>query len=162
VIIFLCHILSYFVQFVQNLEFFHFPKSSENLISREKIKSGVRKNWVWRVTYKLNEMGQYMTWYIRLVGFGLASSSEPSCSSPWSVPRTFYIYFIFRFIYPIIYIYIVLVLSAYRKPLYLTFYIYIYVLAETPLSRLSTKHWGELAIWYLCLIFYSLYLAVVT
>ena len=49
-------LLSYFVQ---NLVFFHFRKISENLKNREKIKSGVWKNRVWRVTYELNEMGQY-------------------------------------------------------------------------------------------------------
>jgi hypothetical protein len=38
-------LLYYFDQFGQKLAFLHFRKISENLKNREKIKSGIKKNW---------------------------------------------------------------------------------------------------------------------
>ena len=63
---------------------------------------------------------------------------------------------------PILFIFYPLGICASDTPIPYLFYIYIYVLAETPLSRLSTERWGELTIRYLYFTFYLLYLAIVT
>ena len=52
-------ILYHFIQFEQHVTFLIFRQISKITINREKIIGGVNENWVWRMTFELNEMVQY-------------------------------------------------------------------------------------------------------
>jgi hypothetical protein len=57
-------VLYHFVQFGQHVTFPRFRKFSENQINREKIESGVKKNWGGQGTAELIEMVQYCGLYV--------------------------------------------------------------------------------------------------
>ena len=52
-------LLYHFIQFEQHVTFLFFRQISKIAINWEKIIGGVSENWVWRVTFELNEMVQY-------------------------------------------------------------------------------------------------------
>ena len=51
-------VLYHFIQFEQHVTFLFFRQISKIAINREKMIGGVKENWVWHVTFELNEMVQ--------------------------------------------------------------------------------------------------------